>query len=54
MYIQADGGIFHSQEKLLKILKERGKKESADAIVNIHYDYQFWRPNVSGVAVKYK
>lgn len=54
MYIQADGSIFHSSEKLLQKLKDRGKTEGADAIVNITFNYQFWWPNVSGVAVKYK
>jgi uncharacterized alpha/beta hydrolase family protein len=54
MYIQADGGIFHSSEKLLEKLKERGKKEGADAIIKIKFDYQFWWPNVSGIAIKYK
>ncbi len=54
MYIQADGSIFSSSSSLLKKLKERGKKEGADAIINIKFDYQFWWPNVSGIAIKYK
>lgn len=54
MYIQADGSIFHSSASLIKKLKERGKKEGADAIVIVKFDYQFWWPNVSGIAVKYK
>lgn len=54
MYIQADGGVFHSSAKLLEKLKERGKEEGADAIVNVQFDYQFWWPNVSGIAIKYK
>jgi len=35
-------------------LKERANKEGADAIINIKFDYQFWWPNVSGIAIKYK
>ncbi len=54
MYIQADGSIFHSSASLIKKLKERGKKEGADAIVNVKFDHQFWWPNVSGIAIKYK
>ncbi|MDN5355166.1 MAG: hypothetical protein PWQ43_108 [Rikenellaceae bacterium] len=54
MYIQANGGIFHSPEKILEKLKERANKEGADAIINIKFDYQFWWPNVSGIAIKYK
>jgi len=54
MYIQANGGVFHGPEKILEKLKERDKKEGADAIINIKFDYQFWWPNVSGIAIKYK
>lgn len=53
-YIQANSGIFHGPEKLLQKLIERAKKEGADAIINVHYDYQFWWPYVSGTAIKYK
>jgi hypothetical protein len=53
-YIQADGAVFHSSEKLLKKLTERAKNEGADAIINVRYDYQFWWPYVSGTAIKYK
>lgn len=53
-YIQADGAIFHNSEKLMKKLSERAKKEGADAVINVRYDYQFWWPYVSGIAIKYK
>jgi uncharacterized protein YbjQ (UPF0145 family) len=52
-YIQADGNIFHTHEKLLKKLAERAKKEGADAIINVHYGYQFWWPYVAGTTIKY-
>lgn len=54
MYIQANGGVFHSPEKLIEKLKKRAKEEGADAIINIKFDYQFWWPNVSGIVIKYK
>lgn len=53
-YIQADGAVFHSAETLLKKLKERAQIDSADAIINVKYDYQFWWPYVSGTAIKFK
>ncbi len=54
MYIQADGSVFHGSKALIKKLKERAKKEGCDAIIDIRFDYQFWWPNASGVAIKYK
>jgi len=53
-YVQADGSVFHRSERLLKKLTERAKKEGADAIINVRYDYQFWWPYASGTAIKYK
>ena len=52
-FIQVSGSIFHGPDRLLKKLTERAKKEGADAVINVKYDYQFWWPNVSGTLVKY-
>lgn len=53
-YIKTDGSIFHGPEKLLTKLTKRAQQEGADAIINVKFDYQFWWPNVSGTAIKYK
>lgn len=52
-YIQTDGAIFHTPQKLLDGLKKKAIKLEADAIINIKYDYQAWYPNASGIAIKY-
>jgi uncharacterized protein YbjQ (UPF0145 family) len=54
MFIQADGSVFHSSKTLIKKLKQRAKQEGCDAVIDIRFDYQFWWPNVSGIAIKYK
>ncbi len=53
-YIQVDGSIFSRPEKLLTKLTERAKKEGADAVINVKYDFQFTWPIISGTAIKYK
>jgi len=53
-YIQVDGGIFNRPEKLLTKLTETAKKEGADAVINIKYDFQWTWPIISGTAIKYK
>jgi hypothetical protein len=53
-YIRVDGAAFHTPEKLLKKLSERAKKEGADALINVRYDFQWTWPVVSGTAIKYK
>jgi hypothetical protein len=52
-YIQTDGGIFHTPQKLLNGMKKKAIELKADAIINIKYDYQAWYPFVSGTAIKY-
>ncbi|NLA25236.1 MAG: hypothetical protein GX879_09755 [Bacteroidales bacterium] len=52
-YIQADGGIFHTPQKLLNGLKKKAIEVKADAVINIKYDFQAWYPIVSGTAIKY-
>lgn len=53
-YLQADGTVFTTHEKLLKKLTEKAKKQGADAVINVKYGYVFWIPFVTGVAIKYK
>lgn len=53
-YIQTDGGIFHTPQKLLNGLKKKALGLQADAVINIKYDFQAWCPIVSGTAIKYK
>ncbi len=53
-YIQVDGSVFNRPEKLLTKLTERAKKEGADAVINVKYNYQFTWPIISGTAIKYK
>ena len=53
-YIQVDGTIFNQPEKLLTKLTQRAKKEGADAVINVKYDYQWTWPIISGTAIKYK
>ena len=53
-YIQTDGGIFHTPQKLLDGLKKKAYELQADAVTNIKYDFQAWYPFVSGTAIKYK
>jgi uncharacterized protein YbjQ (UPF0145 family) len=35
-------------------LTQRAKKEGADAVINVKYDYQWTWPIISGTAIKYK
>jgi hypothetical protein len=53
-YIQVDGAVFNQPEKLLTKLTQRAKKEGADAVINVKYDYQWTWPIISGTAIKYK
>ncbi len=53
-YIQANGSIFHTPEQLLNKLTQRAKKEGADAIMNVKYDFQNAWPIASATAIKYK
>jgi len=53
-YIQVDGAIFHTPEKMMINLAERAKTEGADAVINVKFDYQAWYPVLSGVAIKYQ
>lgn len=53
-YIQVDGGLFHTPQKLLEGLKKKGLEIKADAIIEIKYDFQAWYPIASGIAIKYK
>ncbi len=53
-YIQADGSVFHTPQKLLNVIKKRAVLLGADAVINIKYDFQAWYPVASGVAIKYK
>ncbi|MDD3740558.1 MAG: hypothetical protein PHH30_04890 [Bacteroidales bacterium] len=53
-YIQVDGAIFHTPERLMIDLSEKAKVEGADAVINVKFDYQAWYPVLSGVAIKYK
>jgi len=53
-YIQTDGGIFHTPQKLLDGLKTKAIELNADAIIEIKHDFQAWYPIASGIAVKYK
>jgi len=53
-YIQVDGAVFNQPEKLLTKLTERAKKEGADAVINVKYDFQWTWPIISGTAIKYK
>ena len=53
-YIQVDGSLTTRPEKLLTKLTERAKKEGADAVINVKYDFQGHLPIVSGTAIKYK
>lgn len=53
-YIQTDGAIFHTPQKLLDGLKQKGREIDADAIIHIKYDYQGWYPVVSGIAIRYR
>jgi len=52
-YIQADGGTFHTPKQLLNKLKKKAILEGADAIIDVKYDYQYWWPYASCVAIKY-
>jgi hypothetical protein len=52
-YIQADGAIFHTPQKLLNGLVKKATELNADAVIQIQYDFQFWYPVASGVAIKY-
>jgi hypothetical protein len=52
-YVQTDGGIFHTPQKLLNALKKKATELKADAVINIKYDFQGWYPLVSGTAIKY-
>lgn len=52
-YIQADGSVFHTPQKLLNGLVKKATELNADAIIQIKYDFQFWYPIASGVAIKY-
>jgi cobalamin biosynthesis Co2+ chelatase CbiK len=53
-YIQTDGSIFHTPQKLLNGLKQKGIELKADAIINVKYDFQAWYPIASGTAIKFK
>jgi len=53
-YIQVDGAIFHTPDRMMIDLSERAKSEGADAVINVKFDYQAWYPVLSGVAIKYK
>lgn len=53
-YIQTDGSIFHTPQKLLDGLKKKGIELKADAIIDIKFDFQTWYPVASGIAIKYK
>jgi uncharacterized protein YbjQ (UPF0145 family) len=52
-YIQTDGGIYQTPQKLLNGLKKKAIELKADAVINIKYDFQGWYPVVSGTAIKY-
>ena len=53
-YIQVDGSLTTRPEKLLTKLTEKAKKEGADAVINVKFDFQCTWPIVSGTAIKYK
>ncbi|HOF16491.1 MAG TPA: hypothetical protein PLF32_07330 [Bacteroidales bacterium] len=53
-YIQTEGGIFHTPQKLLDGLKKKASELQADVVINIQYNFQAWYPFVSGTAIKYK
>lgn len=52
-YVQADGAVFHTPQKLLNGLVKKATELNADAVIQIKYDFQFWYPVASGVAIKY-
>lgn len=52
-YLQTDGSVFHTPQKLLDGLKKKAVELEADAIIAIKYDFQAWYPNASGIALKY-
>ncbi len=52
-YIQTDGGIFTTPQKLLDELKKKGIALEADALIDIKYDFQAWYPVASGIAIVY-
>jgi hypothetical protein len=53
-YIQVEGSIFTTHEKLMKRLSQKAKKEGADAVINVQYAYIVYLPYVWGIAIKYK
>lgn len=53
-FLEADGSIFHSPEKLLRKLEKRAEEERYDAIISIRFDSKFWWPTVSGIGIKYE
>lgn len=53
-YIQSDGAVFHTPQKLLSKLTEKAEILNADAIINVKYDFQGWYPIASATAIKYK
>lgn len=53
-YIQVDGSIFHTPQKLLNGIKNTALELNADAVINIKYDFQGWHPIASGTAIKYE
>lgn len=53
-YIQVEGSIFTTPEKLMKKLSQRAKKEGADAIISVQHAYIVYLPYVWGIAIKYK
>ncbi len=52
-YLQVDGSVFNTPQKLLNGLKKKADEMKADAIINIKYDFQAWYPIASGTAIKY-
>jgi uncharacterized protein YbjQ (UPF0145 family) len=53
-YVEAAGSIFHRNNKLLLRLAQRAKREGADAIINVQFQYIMLTPGATGIAIKYK
>lgn len=53
VHFESSGSIFSSNKKLLKKLKEKGKKEGVDAIIDVQFGYIFWWPKLTGIGIKY-
>jgi uncharacterized protein YbjQ (UPF0145 family) len=52
-YIETSGGIFHTPQHLMNGLTRAATAQGADAVINVHYDFQGWWPLVSGTTIRY-